>query len=487
MSLIVIYAVYLSIALLLAIGVITAIVTSVAVVRHWSRLLLPMIISLLMIGGAVGVVLAGRDLNYSGLATVIAMLEPAGTGRWINRGFVALIVALCIGVIVGMFVNRQPFPVQGRTLFVGFLLYYVTMSLVPSVFGTQPAFLHNQIYPLLIMAAVFLSARPTPVNFAVFAKWLFFAFILGGLLAALAKPDLVLQQNYHGWIPGFDSRFWGLASHANLIGPAALTLLLLEYLQPTRNWLLRSVLILSGVLVLVLAQSKTTWMAGLLAMGFLISYRKIPELVEALRTGGQIPLSTVFYLGGLLFGLLGLVTALLVVDPDRLIGSIMASDVGSALETASGRDLIWSTALEEWKNNWFFGYGPLVWGDLYRFQHGMFTYAFHAHNQFLQTVSMGGGFALMGLLVYVWLLITYSVRAASSTKGVSVAILLILLLRSLTEVPLPQHAHFSLDFLMHIVFFMILVLHDRKTGHPQVAVETVGPDRNLALGMPAAR
>jgi multisubunit Na+/H+ antiporter MnhE subunit len=116
----------------------------------------------------------------------------------------------------------------------------------------------------------------------------------------------------------------------------------------------------------------------------------------------------------------------------------------------------------------------------------MFTYAFHAHNQVLQTVSMGGGLALIGLLVYVWLLVRYSIRAASSTKGVSVALLLILLLRSLTEVPLPQHAHFSLDFLMHIVFFMILVLNARQTTHQQANSEMSGSNRTLTHVAPVA-
>lgn len=458
-GLIVIYSIYIAIALFLAIGVITAIVTSVAIGRHRGKLLLPMILTLLLAGGAVGVLLSGRDLAYARLAVVISIFETGWAERWVSRGFIAMIIALCIGVIVGKFVAREPFPIEGRSLFFGFLLYYITLSFLPSIFGTEPAFLHNQIYPLLVMTAVFLCERPTPEQFYSFAKWLLFAFMVASLLVAVAMPDMAFQQDYHGWIPGFDYRLWGLASHANLLATPALTLLLLEYLQPTRNRWYQTLLVLCALSALVLSQSKTTWVAGLLVLGFLVAYRKVPELGRALRGKGEIPLSSVLYLGSLLLGLLVLATALVFVDTDRLIDSIMASDIGEGLETASGRDLIWTTALEEWGNNWLFGYGPLIWGDLYRFQHGMFTYAFHAHNQVLQVVSMGGGIALFGLLVYVWLLLRYAVRAAAATKGVSVAMLLIVLVRSLSEVPLPQHAVFSTDFLLHAVLFMVLVLN----------------------------
>lgn len=458
MDQITVYSVYIAIALLLAIGVIAAIVTSVAIGRRWGELSLPMILILLIAGGAVGVLVSGRNLSGD-FSIIVAMLESGASSRWVNRGFITLIVVLCIGVIVGRMINRQRTPLAGTSLFVGFLLYYITMSLLPSVFGTEPAFLHNQIYPLLVMVAVFLSDRPTPEQFNAFAKWLLFAFMVASMITAIVDPNLALELNYQGWIPGFKLRLWGLASHANVLGPVALTLLLLEYMQPTRNSLLRAALILITLSALVLTQSKTTWLAGLIVMGFLVAYRKVPEFTRALRGGGQVPLSSVFYLGSLLFVLIALAAVLLTVNTDRLIDNLMASDIGAGLETASGRKLIWETALQEWKNNWLFGYGPLIWGDMYRFQHGMFTYAFHAHNQVLQSVSMGGGFALFGLLAYVWLLWRYSVRAASATRGVSIALLLLALIRSMSEVPFPQHAVFSMDFHLHIVMVMVLLLN----------------------------
>ena len=487
MGLITVYSIYIAVALLLAIGVITAIVISVAVSRRWSRLLLPMIITLLLAGGAAGVLVSGRDLSHAGLSIVISIFESRGGAVWVNRSFIGLIVALCLGALVGKLISREHFPIQGRSLFFGFLLYYITLSFLPSVFGTEPAFLHNELYPLLVMIGVFLSERPTPEQFHTFSKWLLFSFVAASLLAAVGLPDLAIQPDYHGWIPGFDYRLWGLASHANLLATPALTLLLLEYLQPTRNRLLQILLILCALSTLVLSQSKTTWVAALFAMSYLVAYRKVPELGRALRGNGPIPLSSVFYLGSILLALLALATALVVVDTDRLIDGIMASEIGEGLETASGRDLIWATALQEWGNNWLFGYGPLVWGDLYRFQHGMFSYAFHAHNQVLQTVSMGGGFALFGLLVYVWLLLRYAIRAAAATKGVSVAMLLIVLLRSVSEVPLPQHAVFSTDVLLHILLFMILVLNARQANQPQTSMDMKAPHQALHVGSSPSR
>lgn len=467
-------SIYILAAFLAGVAAVGALIFLTLASRGLSTKAFPIILFLIALGGTASVLLSGRNLSLVGTGLSIT-LETGSLGRWVNRAFIMMIGGLCLGVVINFFVCRMRLPTQGRTLFYGFLTFYITQSFLPSIFGTKPAFEHNQLYPLLVMVAAYLSERPTPVQFQSFSKWIFFALMVISLAAAVAMPSVTVQQHYQGWVPGLNFRLWGVASHANLLGPSALTLLLLEYLQPTRNRPLQALVVISAITVLVLSQSKTTWMAGLLCLVVLAIYRKLPEWSLLLRGGiRKAPLFVILQMIVPLLGAAAILVAALTIDMGRLAGHIMVSDIGANLETASGRSLIWATALSEWNHNWLFGYGPLIWNDEYRLQHGMFSYAFHAHNQVLQSVSMGGGVALIGMIVYVWLLVSYALRASHATKGTSVAMMLVVLIRCFSEVPLPQHAMFSLDFLIHTMLFMILVLHASPV---QPAKQPISPER----------
>ena len=475
---------YLILALLLAVGLIVALVSSVAFKRRFEQNSAWLLIALLMIGGAMGVIFSGRDLSMVGSALAMLDIEDFGRARWVNRGFILLVLALSFAILIDAMLSRTKLPRPGRTLFLAFLAFYLTQSFLPSAFGTKPAFLHNQLYPLIVVTALYLAPRPDPERFQALSKWLLFALLLGSLVVTAIKPGFALQSHYHGWLPGLDVRLWGLASHANLIGPPALTLLLLEYLRPSRNLLLRAAVWLTALTVLILAQSKTTWAVALLCLGFLMFYRHLPNWSRGLHGGiGQASAAGMLQLLAILFGVAVLLVGLVAIDPGWVLDKIMASEVGTGLETASGRAQIWDTALDEWRRNWLFGYGPLIWGDYYRFQHGMFTYAFHAHNQVLQTVSMGGAGALAGLLIYLITLLRYATRSARATKGVTMAMLLILLVRGLTEVPLPQHSMFSTDFLLHCILFVLLLSQGSVSASQAVPEAGKLPNAGRALGM----
>ncbi|WP_406811570.1 O-antigen ligase family protein, partial [Klebsiella aerogenes] len=57
--------------------------------------------------------------------------------------------------------------------------------------------------------------------------------------------------------------------------------------------------------------------------------------------------------------------------------------------TLSGRVSIWFEVIKDWQNNPIFGYGPDYLDVEHRLRLGM-LFAFHAHNQFIQTLGQSG-------------------------------------------------------------------------------------------------
>ena len=84
------------------------------------------------------------------------------------------------------------------------------------------------------------------------------------------------------------------------------------------------------------------------------------------------------------------------------------------MTTLTGRTEIWAVALQTWKANPLFGYGAAMWDDEFRRAVGM-DFAYNAHNQFLQSLSVAGGLGLAGLLVYTLVLFRYAFAANTAT------------------------------------------------------------------------
>ena len=128
------------------------------------------------------------------------------------------------------------------------------------------------------------------------------------------------------------------------------------------------------------------------------------------------------------------------------------------MEAASltNRDLIWSYAIAEWERNPLFGYGPGLFGLEYRTLIGI-PKAFHAHNQVMQSLGSGGWFGVIGLLLYMGVLAYYAIRAARPTRGLSLALLLFILLRSITEVPLRVDGLMNGEFFVHLLLMMVVL------------------------------
>ena len=444
---------------LLALGAALAVVAALGLSMHgerlWSSRFVPAIAPLIVLGIAVSSLLSSRNLALAEKHIDLISEQPGG-GAWILRLITLSIVSIAMAKLIGAFVRRQPVPVApGTPLFVALMVYIVASNFLPSAFGTVPTFVHAMFYPALIFSAAWAARRESPEATLSAAKAALYTLMIGSLIAAVIVPAIAVQPDYQGLIPGLNIRLWGLGSNANSIGPLALLTLLVEYLQPTRKRWLRALLIAATGLVFVLAQSKTVWVALLIVLAILTWYRWATKN----RQQASMVFLLVFLGAGIAF-----LTMLLLMDVGAVWDRFADSKLGDNVTTISGRTAIWEVALQEWQRNPLFGYGPEIWNLKFRIKIGM-PFAFSAHNQFLQTLSVAGTLGFVALLAYLRYVIPAAWRMAAATRGVSLALLSMILFRCLAEAPLAMTGLIDADALTHFLLFVIIL---RAPGSEQV-------------------
>lgn len=459
---------YFAIYSLLALGAAVALVAVLGFSMHaeklWSTWFVPAIVPLIALGIALSSLLSGRNLIFA--AKHIGQLsDQVGGGSSILRLITLTIASIAIAKIIGTFVRRQSLPpAPGTSLFVALMIYIIASNFLPSAFGTVPAFVHSMFYPVLIFTAAWAARREPPEAIIKVAKAALYALMIGSLLAALIVPSIAVQPNYQGLIPGLNIRLWGLGSNPNSIGPLALLTLLMAYLQPTPKLWRRTLLILAAGTVFVLAQSKTVWTALLIILVILGWYR---------WASGERKQASLALLLALLAAGIALLVMLMFLDVGAAWDRFAGSKLGANVTTVSGRTGIWEVAIREWLRNPLFGYGPEIWGARFRMEIGM-PYAFSAHNQFLQTLSVSGAFGLLALLAYLRYAIPAAVRMAPATKGVSLALFSLILFRCLSEAPLAMTGLIDGDALTHFMFFVIILRAPAAEPGPAPVPELAG-------------
>lgn len=440
-------AIYFLLAFGAAIAVVMALGFSLQAERLWSEKLVPAIVPLIVLGIALSSLLSGRNLQFAekNIELVAAQL---GGGTNILRLITVTILSIALAKLIGRFLQRQSsVPAPGTPLFVALMIYVVAVNVLPGALGTEPAFVHSLFYSMVVFAAAWAGRHEALGATIQLAKYALYGIMFASLLAAVVVPNIAVQPNYSGLIPVFKFRMWGLGSNANSIGPLALLTLLLEYLEPTPRTWLRVLLLCASGLVFILAQSKTAWVALIVVLVVLAWYRWATlhrEKVTILIALGFISAGIVI-LGALLF-----------FDFSVLWDRFSSSRAGDSLFSLSGRTGIWEVAIQEWLRNPLFGYGPEIWGAKFRAEIGM-PYAFSAHNQFMQTLSMSGAIGLAALLAYLRYLIPAAFRMSAETRGVSVALLGVILLRSVSEAPLAMAGLLDGEVLTHFLLFVIVL------------------------------
>jgi O-antigen ligase len=434
---------------------------------------LPWVFPAMLLLAALDVLLSGRDLSQAFLDLERATDGGGGMFRhpiipWAQRAVSLLLIAASIERIASHFLNRKPVP--SPTLTWAFLAYWLTTVVTPAVFGAHPQVSHEYGYSMLFGLAATLVTAMDRDRILELSRDGLFLYMLAGIALVPVMPSMVLDIGYtQGLIPGLP-RFGGLASHPVMMGMLTQLALLLLWTYPFgRRWLNVGAWTL-GLGVLFLAQSKTAWIAFLLAGAILLVVRRTPDAVHRLGDPrrNSFGVLSLFLVIAVVLAVLG---AVLVADLPEVVADFFDTSEGAQLMSLTGRDRIWAVAFEEWHNFPVFGYGPQLWDDEYRKAIAM-PYATHGHNQFIDMLARAGTVGAIGLVAWAAVLLVLSVRYARATRGLSIAMFATLALVSVSEIPLLLSGY-GTDLFTHVL--LVVVLAGTAAAQPRKAPAKAEP------------
>lgn len=422
--------------------------------------------------------LSGRDLATMALNLAEPVAPPRPPLLSVVQPLLSLLVLTVAGErIITRWLNRERATAVPKFLLTAFVIFWVGTVAAPALFSAHPQLSHDFVYPLVIgVAAVLATAAEREQAFAATRNALFL-FVLAGLVLIFTNPGMALDATYtQGFLPGVP-RFAGLAPHAVAMGLLTQLALLCLLTTPFQRVWLNRLAWLVGLVVLVLAQSKTAWVAFVLCTLGVLVFRNGPGFWRR-TTDPQHPEFGIVVI-------LGFIAALVLAGGLMVFGGIGAkvasffeSSQGAQLTSMTGRDQIWAIAYDEWLRNPVFGYGPSLWDASYRASIGM-PNATHAHNQFMDTLSRSGTVGATALVIYALTLLVLSVRYARATGGLSLALFTALALRSVSEVPMLLFGY-GTELITQVLLLMTLA-----SVPAQSAVQSAR--RRYAHSYPAAR
>lgn len=433
----------------------------VEIQSNFNKWIHALIFPIILIAIGIGSLLSGRNVMFAEADIDLAVGNEIQLITWTYRVATVLILGICFSIFISTLQKNKSRGNYGWPLFFSFSLFYFTNIILNNIFGTKPVIDWKFLYPFIIFSTIFLS-RNKDTNFSIQGiKFGLLFFLFGSIIAAMVLPKISLQLNYIG-LPGINIRLWGLGSNPNSIGPLALIFLLLVAHKPFNRRLLQYSAISMGVCVLLLSQSKTAWGAALLSFAILwwghVMHSPINRNIRKPANYALRNLSI-----PILLAFIGIALTVMLAFYS-IYGSPFAHTTNEEIKTLTGRTEIWSVAIETWKNNPLFGYGSSVWDEQFRKYMDM-NFAFSAHNQFLQSLSEAGSIGFIGLMIYMVTLFRYAYDANGETKGLSLALFSIILIRCFTETPLEIIGIFNGDILVHLLLFRIVLINNRKQNY----------------------
>lgn len=431
-------------------GVLGVFVASRGVERFGPRGVMTFYLWMILLGPTVRLMTAPREYLTETDALLSGYTAISGWVNWVLRLSSVSIVSVAAVVVLVAMIRRE--HQRGAKFFIVGLVGIALTMLTSATFGEKPAFIHQSLYTLLLLASLILMPRVAPDDVAIETKRVLVVLMLGSLVLGALFPNRYAETNYVGLIPGFHIRLHGLAPHANSLAPLALLYLLLAYWVPGKKFW-HALGVTSALLVLVLTQSKTVWGAGVLIMIVVALVRLHQQFNQELRQA-RIGLATLFTLSVFFGGVLLLPWLF----TDYASGLFNALTAERGVTTLTGRTEIWHVTIETWKNNPWFGYGPDLWDLDFRLQHGAALAAWHAHNQFIQALGEAGILGLIANIIYAAAFIYYGFKFAGRTRGISLALLLLILVRTVTEIPLRFNVLLDTTFFVHVVVFAVFLM-----------------------------
>ncbi|GJJ04891.1 hypothetical protein RugamoR64_54290 [Duganella rhizosphaerae] len=441
--------------------------------------LLPYIFYPVLLSIGIGALLSGRNLFFFDEMMLAAPASKHAAVAWASRVATLMLLLVPFERIGHHLLAGRRRPAVPMALLFGFLAFFVT-NIVTSAFLSA----HHSLVKDYFMfagagvAALLMSRSEAESALRVFRNGVL-VFMLIGAMVAPVRPELVMSHNYFGILPGVHIRYAGLSSHANSLGPLSVTFLLCLWRSPYANRLLSWFAWGLGLATLLLTQSKSSYISFLLGMACLMYFQGEQSLVRRLLDHRRPHLPVALILGAL--GVLAVVClAFMFGGMGDRITRFFGSSAGAELVSLTGRDEVWRIALQEWRRSPVFGYGLTIFDDAYRYQIRI-PYAYHAHSQFYQSLASAGLVGFFGLIVYLATLLWFAVRTVRASEGLSLALFLMLLSRSVSEVPMSLIG-FGTEQMMQLLLLMVLAGYMRRpaaaaaAGTPAVVV----PAQNLA-------
>lgn len=435
----------------------------------------------ILIMGALGIFFSGRNLNSDvDLVTpdaparnaLVAVIQPLAS---------LLMVALAGERVVAHLTKRDKIAAMSPVLLCAFILFWVGTVASPALWGAHPLFTHNYFYSLVIGVAAIWSSD-LECDLAIRAVRDALLLLMGvSLLLIPFKTSLVLDTSYtQGYLPGVP-RFGGLTPHPVEMGSLAQLCLLCLMVRPYfRAWLNRAAWALA-LIVFFLAQAKTSWLGFLPCAACIIAIRSGPSFWRRVSDPLR-PEFGVLWVCVFMAGLVALTGFLIFGHPDSKLSNFFSSPEGEQLSSLTGRLQIWAVAYDEWLRHPVFGYGPSIWDESFSASIGM-PFATHAHNQFMDILSRSGSVGAACFVIYALVLLFFSVRYAQASMGLTLAIFLMIAVRSVSEVPLTLFGY-SDDLVAHLLLLMTLAGAANETRTRKANLATASPQR--ATLQPAA-
>jgi O-antigen ligase len=448
-----------SAAMLLALGAVTVVVLASDASRRTRTSFFPWIFPIIAMAMAFGPLTSQRNLS---LVTPFfeASYDEIGVAKWVSRIFVIAALVIASERIFTFVVNRRRIWPAGSLLLTGVLAVNLTHYVLAAFLGERSSFSFFHLYPFFLFPAAYLCAHEDRERCNTYCKATLLWFLLASAAVAAARPELVVQFRYtEGLIPGVSLRYWGLGSHANSLGPLALLFLLCIAHRPFRLRFVQWFSVVLGLASLVGTQSKTMWGAALVAFAILALVRILPRLAADWRKG-RLSLAFVLALGVAAMAALGVFVVALGLGNNLWSSRLTEFAQANNVTTLTGRSRIWALALDDFWRNPLFGYGP-AWGDLeYRISRNAAS-AVHAHNQLVHSAGSAGAFGLMATAAYLVLLVVFAARAFHRSDGFSAALVAVILVHSVTEVPLLTRGLASPAMMWQLLTFVVLVGYAR--------------------------
>ena len=421
---------------------------------------LAVIVLVVGMGALLSVALTSRNLDETGGGHLVFYDDLAGgftASRWFS---LLLVMASLIEVVRGWLQERHRAAVDpARPLLVAMLAYYLGTTLIQAVASDHPEFSARTLYVPVLLTAVF-HQRPRSLALILgVARIVILVLMIGSLAGVWIRPNFVMHRPDPGWLPGVDWRLYGLASHANSLGPIALLGILLEMHSPARWRATRWSMFASAGAVFVLAQSKTVWGAAVL----LLVMVWLPLVLLRRPKGAQ----DVHHFRRQVLALASAIAALLL-----LVGVLVAFDVVGLVErrgdllSLTGRTRIWDITLSAWRDNLLFGYGAAIWGPERQAEYQMF-YVGQAHNQFVQTLGEAGLAGLALLVAYLGVLFAAALRTLVASRGITLTLLTLMLVRCITEAPMRAEGILSWNTFVHALL-LLTACHFLRNPRPDI-------------------